>query len=134
MPPFLDDIRRPFNEGSKKVYIVNGKSKALRRKASIKSTRDTYTDSLSVHGLSRIITGSHFERVFWLISSLAVLSFASYLCAIYFITYSKHEIQTDRHTDRMIEMPLPAIMICQHTICYSSKQILRKWNNNYILT
>ena len=66
---------------------------------------------------------------------MAVLSIASYLCAIYFIKYAKHEIQTNRRTDRMIEMPLPAIMICQHTFCYNSRQIEKsKWSDNYILT
>ena len=111
---------------SNKLQFVRGKrnGKSQRRRASIKIAQESYTDSLTVHGLSRILLSSRLEKVFWSFALLSVLSIAAYLCTIYVTNYYKHEVQTKRKINRMLEMPLPAILICKYTICFDSKEFI----------
>ena len=141
LSPILDGICMATKNKMANAKQIKRNKRSLRRKASIKKIKGSYTNSLTVHGLSRILTGSRMEKVLWLIALLCVLCIAAYMCNVYFSTYLKHEVQTNRRTDRLIEMPLPAIMICQYIRCYNSKQIVLReywngtnWNSRFSLS
>ena len=92
----------------------------------ISDLKETYKGSLTIHGLSRILTGNRHAKCFWLACFLSVLAFAFYMCSVYCATFWNHEIHRKVRTERVKEMPLPAISICPQTterICYHGKPI-----------
>ena len=111
------------------------KNNMLRCQNAIKRTKESYVGSFTAHGLSKILTGRKAERIFWLFSVLAVLSIATYLCSNYFQRYFKYEVQTNRKAEKMLEMPLPAIMLCQDIFCFNSKKIIMDYKTGkYVLS
>ena len=70
---------------------TSGTSSKARAVALLRS----YIESLTVHGLTKVLTGHPMERILWLISLLTATCFIGYICNNNYQTYLKRDVRTE---------------------------------------
>lgn len=76
-----------------------------------------FCDKSSFHGLPRILSSKNiFSQVFWVVASLASLSYCVYLVSNSVIDYYKREVVTKYETVHENQPPFPRVQFCGHDI------------------
>ena len=78
----------------------------------VKEVRQSYIDGLTVHGMSKIFTGTPCQRVFWFVCLLAVISYSGYMTYTYISLYLAKDMRTEIRLEKPDEISMPALLVC----------------------
>ena len=87
----------------------------------------TIAESLSIHGLSRIASGSFKQKIFWLISLSAALGVVSYASYGFVQEYLKFDIRTEIRIYDKKSIPLPDIVVCDWLSLGATAELSREY-------
>ena len=94
----------------------------------IKKIQGSYGRTLTMHGASRVLYGSPFERVFWLLWVVGMMSLTAYLGTEYFTKYSDRESRIEKRFRDVKELPIPTITVCDNIqdriTCFNNKTLI----------
>ena len=101
-----------FNVGNKEV--LDSKS----------TITQTYMESFTCHGLSRIFTGRCWEKVLWFILIAGCASYVIHLTSIMVSEYMQFKIRTETSIREEEEIPLPTVTACLKVSPYNLLMLL----------
>ena len=94
--------------------IPNADNKRKPMKSQLSKLAENYSNSFTIHGLSRVFTGNRIERVIWSLALL--LGFAISITTVYSLLrkYQSKQVFIETRTNVVTEITFPLITICKH--------------------
>ena len=71
-----------------------------------------YIDNLTIHGATKILTGSIIERIFWAVISFGILGYFFYSANALLFQYLSNEIIVNNESVSVAGVKLPAVTVC----------------------
>ena len=71
-----------------------------------------YIDNLTIHGATKILTGSIIERIFWAVISFGILGYFVYSANALLFQYLSNEIIVNNESVSVAGVKLPAVTVC----------------------
>ena len=84
-------------------------------------------ESFTIHGLSRIASGSFKQRIFWIITLSAALGVVSYASYGFVQEYLKFDIRTEIRIYDKESIPLPDIVVCDWQSLGAEAELSRQY-------
>ena len=90
-----------FERPTQSVYSRNSTSTSplelddMMRSQTPDDIRTSYRDGLTIHGLTKLLTGVWWERIVWSVALAICVGIISYFTAGFFNEYSKHDVRTE---------------------------------------
>ncbi|XP_066933077.1 acid-sensing ion channel 4-A-like [Clytia hemisphaerica] len=81
---------------------------------SISNERQSYAEGLSIHGLSRIVSGKPLSRLIWTVLVISSLTVAILITKEHWDAYLRHDSVTTTTITTQNEIPMPAVTICNY--------------------
>ena len=90
--------------------------------------RTSYRDGLTIHGLTKLLTGVWWERIIWFFALSICIGIIAYFTTGFFNEYNKHDVRTEIRIQTARNLSYPAATICSDhpvaTLCQNNKTYL----------
>ena len=90
--------------------------------------QSSYAASLTIHGLSKALTGHPIERIFWLICLSIITSITIYLCRNFYLKYAAFDIRTDIKEAELTKDSSNILIICTNVYnelnCFGNRTLI----------
>ena len=78
----------------------------------IRELRNGYIDNLTIHGATKILTGTIPERIFWTLITAFVMVYFFYSAKLLVIKFMEYESITNNEVVKFEKLPLPSVTVC----------------------
>ena len=104
---------------------MNADSKST---TSIEDIQKSYSTNLTVHGLSKVVTGKPIERIFWSLCLVVVMSVTVFLCRNFHLKYLTFDTNTEIIETQDNRHKPPTLVICANLYrelnCYNNRSLI----------
>ena len=91
---------------SPKARPIDSRERKLRR------IQKSYVGGFTLHGLSKVVSGTKQEKLLWGVFLLTALSFTGYMFYTYCNKYTSYEYRTEIRIEEIDQLQLPSITLC----------------------
>ena len=85
---------------------------------------NAYKESFTIHGLSKVFTGTICERVFWFLVLACCLGIVAFVSHGFYKQYSDHDFRTEIRMVDIKEPILPALLVCNYKVNFKKRELL----------
>ena len=90
--------------------------------------RSSYMDNMTIHGLSKILTGVWWERIVWFSALCICIGVVIHFTIGFYTEYNSHDVRTEIRMHKAQNIPYPAATICPtdslySILCYKKKNL-----------
>ena len=108
----------------------NTRSTLSRRRKKTQELLKGYIDNLTIHGATKILTGSIPERIFWAILLFGILVYFFYSSRILYLNFLSKRVHSDIENVDVDELPLPSITLCDYKIFQCTAKVYNSSSRN----
>ena len=95
--------------------VSDTRLRLMRYREHTRSSLKNYIDNLTVHGVTKIFTGSAVERFFWAVVFLGVFAFFLIILYSLFTQFNSHTYITNTQLLEVDQLKLPSITVCDQS-------------------
>ena len=92
--------------------------------------RTSYRDGLTIHGLTKLLTGVWWERIIWFVALFICIGVVAHFTKGFYVDFRKHDVRTEIRMHAAKNVSYPAVTVCQYNqlallmeLCYKNSTV-----------